>query len=144
MKSPFKNLLYALLSMVLITALAPKLQAQREFRDFEIQALTVDTNTNAETELFLVPRIAYQAGDLSWHVEFVNVSGTTGGTAYLEYSNDLTGTLWHVADSYAFSGTSDTLFNKPNFPAARVRLRVVSSGSQVTRVLNYVKWVRRP
>jgi len=138
-----KTLFAFFLTLLALLATVPA-QAQREFRDFEVQALTVDTNTNAETELFLVPRIAYKAGDLSWQVEFVNVTGTTGGTAYLEYSNDVTGTLWHIADSYAFSGTSDTLFTKVNFPATRVRLRVVSSGTQVTRVLNFVKWVSRP
>lgn len=115
----------------------------RALRANEVQALTVDTVTNSGTVTFTIPRYNPGIGALSWHLEVLNLTGTTRGTATLQYSNDLAGANWEVAKIYAISGAGDTIFTDPLFTAARFRLQVVGDTTQSTEVRSFVKWVQR-
>jgi len=138
-----KNLLSLCLLAVLSFAFMDEAPAQKGLRNFEYQSMDVDTATNADTINFLYPRYADGLYDLSWHVSAGNLSGTTAGTAYLQYSNSLSGADWYTHDSWAFSAAGDTIFVQQYFPAIRARVRVITSGTQSSTINNYIKWVRR-
>lgn len=68
---------------------------------------------------------------LSLQMETVQVSGTSGGTAYVEVSNDVaTSPLWSTYASWTWTGSADdTLIVISAFPYHRVRARFVTNGT---------------
>lgn len=132
--------------MTLVLALAislPQADAQRDLRNFELEELTVDTLTDDGTVNFLYPAYADDNYDLTWQVKATNISGTTAGTANLQYTLDKGGTgPWFTAHTWTFSAAGDTTFVIRDFPGARARMQVVGTGTQSSTVDNWVRWLK--
>lgn len=133
--------LLMLASLFLVTV--DEAQAQRDLRKFELEELAVDTATDAETIVFAYNSYAADRYNLSWQFDASNISGTTAGTATLQISNDKEGDgVWSDYASFTFSAAADTTFIVNDFPAARARLSVTTTGTQSSPLKNWVRWVR--
>lgn len=137
------TLLSALLILCLSIVAFDSLEAQRDLRKFELEELAVDTATDAETIVFSYNAFASDRYALSWQFDASNISGTTAGTATLQITNDRQGDgVWSDYASFTFSAAADTTFVVPDFPAARARLSVTTTGTQSSPLKNWVRWVR--
>jgi len=132
--------------MMLAFALAifvPQADAQRDLRNFEIAELEPDTIADAGTVTFLYPAYADDNYDLTWQVQASNVSGTTAGTANLQYTLDKDGVgPWFTAHTWTFAAAGDTTFVIRDFPGVRARMQVVGTGTQSSPVNNWVRWLK--
>lgn len=135
---------FTIILFALITLIGTSVSAQRSLnRTFEYATMTADTNTNVETVLITFDKFIMANYDLAWQAMFANVSGTTAATATLEASLCESCSDWSAVETFSVSGTSDTLFQVSSFPGLRVRLKVVSSGTGVTALRNYVRFLKR-
>lgn len=141
----YKFITLILLATVLITA-TEDINAQRDLRKFEMEKLSVDTATDAETLYFNYDAYATDRYNMAWQFSAANLTGTTAGTATLQVTLDKEGdadAVWTDYDSFTFSAADDTVFVINDFPYARARLQLVTTGTQSSEINNWVKWIRR-
>lgn len=139
-----KRITTILFAMALLFFTFEEVDAQRSLRNYELAEMSVDTVTDTGTTNFIYPKAVEGKYDLAWQTRIRNVSGTTAGTATLQYTLDRAGVgPWHTAESWTFSGANDTLWVVQNVPAARVRVQYVGTGTQVSAVDNLIRWVAR-
>lgn len=104
----------------------------------EIKAFDLDTLTNAGTVDFDFPySILTQEGyKYSWQIQADSLSGSTGATAYLQQSNDKTGSLWTTISgkTVTINGVQTLSILEGDFYGIRQRLRVIGTGTQSTKL----------
>ena len=107
----------------------------------------LDTITNTEVDTILMPWVLDAKGDLydvSYQIFAVQGSGTTNLKIKHVVSNSLTGNNWTITtDSLQLSGTSNGLIQVKNVPNARSGIRIVGTGTQVSRLAVYPRLIRR-
>lgn len=104
----------------------------------------MDTLSNTTAVQIAYSKQIVDRYDLSWHLEFRNLSGTSAGVAYIEGSNCATCSDWERLKSYTFSNSLvDTVFTWESFPMLRARVSYVPSGTHTTEVKNHLLFRRR-
>lgn len=135
--------------MIILCACAFSLKAQVQYRE----SYMIDTLTNAETA-YLYPGDAVSAalagdfkegGALELVIVSDSLSGSTAGTATLQYCYDDACTYTYDATSLTLNGaaqqisrTEDTDFN-----ARKFRVKFVTTGTQSTHVRVAYVWKRK-
>lgn len=129
----------ALSLLFALALLAAPAQAQRVFDFYK-----TDTITNQDTITVLTTQNGGPSNiDVPYYYS-VNIlsdslSGATGGTVYLQVSNDRAGTVWYNAQTLTLNGaTQQTALYEGILYARRMRVYIISpSGSQSTKVQVY-------
>ena len=139
---PMKRIL--LLLSVLFITLSSYAQTTALTKKSEATSFVMDTISNTTAVQILYPKLLVDRYDLSWHLEFRNLTGTSAGVAVIEGSNCISCNDWEALRTYTFSNTLlDTSFNFENFPMLRVRVSYVPSGTHTTEVKNHLLFRRR-
>lgn len=103
------------------------------------QAFTVtyyDTLSSADTLSYVVDWNVLKKADfyISSHLQADSVSGATGATAWLQVSNQESGNYWYNLDTVTINGVQTKDWHEDILYAVRLRLYVISAGTQVTTV----------
>lgn len=108
----------------------------------------IDTATDAETINLVAPANYFKGADGTFAASIVatKISGTTGGTVYLQVSVDGTNytnvmsKYGNYADTFVLANTAGAQVKNwflPDTKVANARLRVVTSGTQSTQIKGY-------
>lgn len=137
-----KKLLFFSLTFLFACGLAAQTGALN--RSSEQFTLRQDTIANTTSENIVFPRLITDIYDLTWQLEFTNISGTSAGAAHIEGSNCASCSDWERLRSYTFSNTlTDTIFVMERFPMLRARVVYEPSGTHSTQVRNHIVARRR-
>lgn len=99
-----------------------------------------DTLTNTEADTITFDQTFAHSGDLVVGIFVDNLSGTTAGTYYVDYSLDLSGDDWFADGNGSFGGADETIayLIKRSVDAdpiyQRVRVRYEMSGTHSTEI----------
>jgi len=101
------------------------------------QAFTVthnDTLTDADTVSYVIDYNSLKKAnyDISSHLQCDSASGSTAATAWLQFSNQASGDYWYSADTVTVDGTQTIDYTEDVLSARRVRLYILSTGTQST------------
>lgn len=122
-----KNIITALLMMISVSAFSQSSNLS--------WYPAVDTLTNADTLTFTWGDVLWEQGSLELHAVADSLTGTTAATLFVETSTAPSGLQWIPVDTTSISGSQTiTTFEDLNFSASRVRVRVISTGTQSTKV----------
>lgn len=112
-----------------------------------------DTLTNADT-VYVYPGGASTAADAKKFLKLGafgvlmqhdSLSGSTAGTAVLQYSFESTPTVWYTVQSHNVNGVQgQTWYTDDNFAALSWRIRVITSGTQSTRFQSFWRFKTKP
>lgn len=124
MKNTF-SLFGILLSLLLTMAAANRAEAQRFF---DLQSATTDTLTNQDTIIYTTTPVMVDVPYYySIHVKADSISGANAGTAYLQFSNHRSGTVWYNAQTMTIDGTgTDEALYEGILYARRVRVYFIT------------------
>lgn len=107
----------------------------------EIKEFTLDTLVNADTLDFIFPAVFQKPApsSYSWQILADSISGTTAATAYVQQSNSSTGGVWtNIANkTLAIALIQTNGLIEGTFYGQRMRLRIISTGTQATKVKVY-------
>lgn len=127
--------------LVLLLAFAP--QADAQIGKGRLYTFGLDTLTNADTIYLTFPRTVNDMDTYNfvWQVNLTNLSGTTAASAVVQESLFDDVDAWVNMDTVAFSGTSTKLATG-TLQGVRQRLRIISTGTQSTRLQAVVRYRR--
>lgn len=93
-----------------------------------------DTLSDADTVSYVVDFNALKKADydISSHLQCDSVSGATAATAWLQYSNQASGNYWYSVDTVTIDGVQTLDWHEDILNAVRVRLYILSTGTQST------------
>jgi len=134
-KFKFLFILVAVLSLFVV----PDATAQKNFYDGFSGA---DTLANADTSLYTSSHYFKDLGVMEFHVAIDSISGTTAGTISYQYSLSPAATEWHTIGTDTVTDADDQshVHQLTNFAAARVRIQLITTGTQSTRAVPYISF----
>jgi len=93
-----------------------------------------ETLTDADTITYVLDFKDLSKADyyISSHIQADSVSGSTAATAYLQVSNQSSGNYWYSLDTVTVNGVQTIDFHEDEVRAVRVRMYVLSTGTQST------------
>lgn len=125
--------LFSTLALTLLLAFSAEAQ-----RFFDIQK--VDTLTNRDTIILTTTQkggplnldVTY---DYSIHIRADSISGANDGVAYLQFSNDRTGSVWYTAQTLVMDGAvADEALWEGTVKARRVRVYCITPNATTRKI----------
>lgn len=115
--------------LIAFIAFAITIKAQQPFTVTHSETLT-----DADTISYVIDHNDLRKADyyISSHIQADSVSGATAATAYIQFSNQATGDYWYSADTVTIDGVQTIDYNEDILTARRMRLYVLSTGTQST------------
>lgn len=105
------------------------------------EKFSVDTLVDAETITFAPTTKFTQAGDYGLYIVADSLTGSTDAIAYLDvaaYGTD----DWVPIQSFTIDGVQTVITKESKLYANKIRLRVVGSGTQTTKLSGFLTWFR--
>lgn len=122
-------------TLALMLLLAFTADAQRFF---DIQK--IDTLTNRDTIILTTTQKGGPLNldvnyDYSIHIKTDSISGANDGVAYLQFSNDRTGSVWYTAQTLTMDGTTtDEALWEGTVKARRVRIYCITPNTTTRKI----------
>jgi len=97
-----------------------------------------DSLVDADTVTYVLDFDALKESDfyISSHIQADSSTGSTAATAYLQFSNQTSGDYWYSAATVTIDGVQTVDYTEDTLNANRLRLYVLSTGTQKT----YLRW----